>query len=418
MNLRKILLVTYHFPPSAASGSFRLLGFARHLPTFAWQPVVVAPPQLPWEPFDLKLAQQVPPATVVYPAPYPRHWPKAVRWAAPYAVWLPGARKVCRQAMEIEKPDVVLTSGPPHWVHLLGRDLQKRFGIPWLADFRDPWVRGFDKPPRFSPLSWWERHWEKKVLKRADLVLANAPYASRKIQAAFPAQAHKIRTLTNGFDPPDSSLRAEPRTGPLRIVHAGQIYAGRDPRPFLDAVERLSREAFQVVFLGRTTGHGVDVAEEVERRGLEQTVLVREQATYAQSLVEMHQADILMLLDSPGRRVGVPAKLYEYFGAGRAVFALAEPDGDTACVLRDSGLPHALAPPTDADAIAEQLRQLLDCVHANRNVVRSPALNRFTREHLAGVLTEWLDELCGTTRESLSSFHAARQSTNQLVKTS
>ena len=76
MRLKKILLVTYHFPPSAASGTFRLLGFARHLPTFGWQPLVVAPPSLPWEPIDPQLADQIPAQTIVRQVPYPAGSPK------------------------------------------------------------------------------------------------------------------------------------------------------------------------------------------------------------------------------------------------------------------------------------------------------------------------------------------------------
>src|SRR5438309_8311223 len=69
--LRNVLMVTYHFPPSAASGSFRLLGFARHLPGHGWRSVVVAPPSLPWEPVDPELVDQIPPDTAIYTAPYP-----------------------------------------------------------------------------------------------------------------------------------------------------------------------------------------------------------------------------------------------------------------------------------------------------------------------------------------------------------
>jgi hypothetical protein len=69
--LRSVLLLTYHFPPSSASGSFRMLGFARHLPRHGWRAAVVAPPSLPWEPVDAELSERVPPETAVYHVPSP-----------------------------------------------------------------------------------------------------------------------------------------------------------------------------------------------------------------------------------------------------------------------------------------------------------------------------------------------------------
>src|SRR5205814_10190794 len=92
-----LLMLTYHFPPSAAVGSFRMLGFARHLPKFGWRTVVVAPPSLPWEPDDPALAARVPAETVVYPVPYPKRAPKVLRWMAPFSAWLPYARAAARQ---------------------------------------------------------------------------------------------------------------------------------------------------------------------------------------------------------------------------------------------------------------------------------------------------------------------------------
>ena len=186
----------------------------------------------------------------------------------------------------------------------------------------------------------------------------------------------------------------------LRVVHTGQIYSGRDPRPFLDAVAQLIKAPdippFVVDFVGRTTGHGVDVAEQVKQRGLGSVVRVRDQVSYSQSLKIMQEADVLLLLDSPGRRVGVPAKLYEYFASGRAVLGLAETDGDTACILRESGVVHELARPTDADAIVAGLWRLLARVaQGAKSGKDGEKLKSFTREHLAGQLADMLNGVLG-----------------------
>src|SRR5262245_58863134 len=134
-----VLVLTYYFPPLAASGSYRLLGFARHLPRFGWRVAVVSPAELPWESLDPALEGRVPPETIVYRVPYPR-WPRLLRRFLPGALWLPAARRAAGRAVRELRPDVVLTSGPPHWAHLLGLSLKRRYRLPWVADFRDPWA--------------------------------------------------------------------------------------------------------------------------------------------------------------------------------------------------------------------------------------------------------------------------------------
>ena len=106
----------------------------------------------------------------------------------------------------------------------------------------------------------------------------------------------------------------------------------------------------------------------------------------------MVQADLLLLLDTPGRRAGVPAKLYEYIGAGRPILALAEPESDVAWVLRESGVAHRVAPPLDPEAIRRALTELLQDPATVRCPGRhQPVQPRFTRKHLAGELAALLD---------------------------
>jgi glycosyltransferase involved in cell wall biosynthesis len=296
----------------------------------------------------------------------------------------------------------VLTSGPPQFVHLLGLYLKRRHRLPWVADFRDPWVTdGSGRRPR-SLRGRWESFWERQVMTHADTVVANAPNACKMFQAAFPGQADRIITLTNGYDP-EAFPRPEaaaPRGGPLRVVHTGELYAGRDPRPFLDALHELWQAspaggpALRVAFVGRGERGGVDLPAEVERRGLGEVVAVGGQVPYQQALEELCAADLLLLLDSAGRRAGVPAKLYEYLGAGRPMLALAEADGDTAAVLRESGVPHRVAPPNDPGRIRQALTELLDGLAAGTLAPPTEQQTaRFTRVAVAGRLAETLEEL-------------------------
>ena len=394
MTMRRMLLVTYHFPPSAASGAFRMLGFARHLPKFGWRPVVVAPPKIPWEPTDPALAAQVPAETPWYPVPYRQGG--LLQRLAPDSCWLPRAWRACRSAVAGERPELVLTSGPPHQVHLLGLALRRRYGLPWIADLRDPWITdGLGRPPRGARGALASRL-ERAVFHQADALIANAPGAAEALADHYPALRGRIVTIPNGYDPeafdfPEAiATRAE--HAPIRIIHTGAIYAGRDPRPFLDAIRALVHgpeplaRPIEVVFYGTKPEFDLNLAAEIERRGLTNHVRAGGQVSYARTLRELVAADVLLLLDTPGRRIGVPAKLYEYMGARRPILALGERDGDLARTLRESGATHRISPLTDADAIARALSELSKLPPES-----SPPSLKFTREALAGELAGLFD---------------------------
>ncbi|MGL4554704.1 MAG: glycosyltransferase, partial [Gemmataceae bacterium] len=289
-------------------------------------------------------------------------------------------------------------SGPPHVVHLLGWDAKRRFGVPWVVDCRDPWVTAIDVLPPKGMTAMYERVWERRVFAAADAIVTNAPCARERLADALPRFAPKLHSIPNGYDPdifPPVPARAP---GPVRILHAGQLYVGRDPRPILDAVAGISPGSvppFRFEFLGRTEyAKGADLAADALKRGLSESIVCRGQVTYRQTLDEMAGADVLLLMDTPNRHIGVPAKLYEYLGAGRPVLATGESDGDLAAVLGESGVPFRIAGPNDPAAIRSAVVDLVSGV-ANHTLpaVRDDARRRFTREALAGRMASLFDTL-------------------------
>lgn len=404
MTFRRLLIITYNFPPSAAVGGLRLLGFSRYLPKFGWQCEVVAPPTLPWEAVDPALLDLLPTEEMLHAVPFSNS--TIIRRIAGADSWLPKAWMACQQAIRQRRPDAILTSGPPHHVHLLGMGLKRWHGIPWVADFRDPWVwstRSLDPVVGLqASATWRESVLEQAVVRHSDAIIVNAPQSGETFATAYPEHAGKAVVITNGYDPESFENLAKPHTADstIRMTYCGQIYAGRNPRPFFDALRALLSERvagqppIRVDFFGayRLTYRDFDIEEEIRCRGLGEVLSMHSEIPYFQSLEEMARSDILLLFDTPGRRVGVPAKLYEYIGSGRPILAMAGSDGDTAWALRQADTIYRIADPNDSESILQGLRELIDTIEHGHSIIGS-GLGRlqFTRERLAGQLATVLE---------------------------
>jgi hypothetical protein len=204
----------------------------------------------------------------------------------------------------------------------------------------------------------------------------------------------------------------------VRLVHPGQIAAGRDPRPCLDAVRDWTRRPgraarpLRVRFLGQVAQPDLDLRRAAAARGLAAAVAVVGPVRSAEALREMRRADILLLRDSPGRRAGVPAPGDEDLGAGRPVLALAEPDGDLAWVLRARGTRHRLAPPGDPARIGQALAELVDrpasaAADSGGGRGRRACTRQATARRLAEVPEAHLDRAPGPRRRAAPAAAAA-----------
>jgi glycosyltransferase involved in cell wall biosynthesis len=400
-----LLLITPFFPPSAASGSFRALGFAKHLPKFGWKVTVVASGPRPWESVDGHLVKQIPWETDVHYVDFPldrlrQFWPRALQKLKIKGytdVWNAQALQECQSIIRASRPDAVITTGPPHNVHLIGRQLQAKYDLPWVADFRDPWCSWGSETPYASNNFLLERHWERSVFNSADLIVANTGNSAEMFRSVFPYAANRIEAVPNGYDPisPEARKYSNIESGPFILLHTGSVYAGRNPRPIADALREIDKanclQGKRAIL--RMVGHCLDesLKADIESRGLNSWVEFVKPVSYAAALQEMLAASVLVLLDSPGRRIGVPAKLYEYIGTGRPILALARDDSDTAIILRQCGVSHAIVPDwNNIMGIQIAVAQLLS--DRTDSTVETPAIENLTREAQAGRLSKLLEK--------------------------
>ena len=287
---KRILIITYYWPPSAGSGVQRWLKFAKYLPEYGWEPVIFTPENPDFELKDESLLQEVSKDTEVLKFPIwepygifrkmkktPVKDPgvilenKKKSLTDRLAIWLRANLLIPDPRVFWVKPSVnflldiieknnikaVITTGPPHSLHLIGRNIKRKSGLPWIADFRDPWSSWefLDTLPMLKPVRIWHHKLELSVLQEADAVVTISPTFQQELERIGKRNVHLI---TNGFDSSDlpDFLRTPPDTDVFHVVYTGIIDAIRNPIPFMETFKNAfssNGKKVKLTFVGRVS---------------------------------------------------------------------------------------------------------------------------------------------------------------------
>ena len=365
----------------------------------------MAPPHVRGEPTDPGLNEKIPPGTRIFHVPYPDQlWSRIMARAFWAETWLPRAWPGVKSAVADFKPDVVLTTSPPGCVHWLGFLAQRKLGVRWVADMRDPWVTNVSRymgSPVHKAINGFG---EKAMIRNADLIVANTPGTLRGLQRSFPEASAKLAMVTNGFDPlpvigaPVRRSNADAVT----LLHAGEFYAGRDPRPLMRVLGELERSRpagvprFRLRLLGRLDGD-IDVTGTIREHGLQRIIDAPGQVSHAQVQTALAEADVLLSVQSSSYPDSIPAKLYEYLAFDKPILQLAAPGSDMDWVLQTSGVLHRVVDQADEAGIRRALLELASAIADGKATASDPARMRtFTREATIGQLAGHLDRLLET----------------------
>jgi hypothetical protein len=405
-----ILMIAFHFPPAAmGSGHLRTLGFARHLPEFGWDPLVLSARPLAYPRTAPLAAGIVPDGCTVRRAlaldagrhftiagKYPGFLAQPDRWVSwwPAAVWQ-GLRMIRRHRVR-----AIWSTYPIMTAHCIARTLSEVTKLPWIADFRDPVSSSVSTANRFSVAS--QQRWERRVLSSATKVVFTTPGAMRDHADRYP-EADRIGRLSvigNGYEEAAfSDLPCTPppaRGRPLLLVHSGLLYPeGRNPVPFLNALARLKSagragpEQLKVVM--RASGFETRYQQEIDRLGIADIVTLAPPIGTREALAEQAAADGLLLFQGSKFDRQIPAKIYEYLRIARPIFALVEQSGDTASLLRDTGGAVAVCP-NDVAAIAQGLAEFILSIQTGcAPSVPSDIVAKYSRREGAALLAALLD---------------------------
>lgn len=413
---RRALMVAYHFPPLAgSSGIQRTLRFVQQLPQAGWQPAVLSAQARAYERCSDDLLSEVPAGVRVeraFALDAARHLAVAGRYWSALARpdrWVSWRWDAVRRGLALVRelqPQVLWSTYPIATAHLIGAALQRRTGLPWVADFRDPMAQeGYPS----DPVTWraFDRI-EAEAAARASLLCFTTPSAAATYRQRYPAAAGRMVVLENGYDE-DTFVQAEanlPQRPPLNegcitLLHSGIVYPSeRDPRQLFESLALLRQQAPELARRLRLRFRAA-VAEDLlanlaRQHGVESMIEVLPAVGYAQALAEMLRADALLVLQASNCNEQVPAKIYEYMRAGRPIIALTDVRGDTWRVLGDAGL-ESVAPLDDAPAIAALLREFLDAPQ-RRFLPRPAAVAAASRSARTAALAAHFDRLIATGR--------------------
>jgi glycosyltransferase involved in cell wall biosynthesis len=407
-------MVAYHFPPLAgSSGIQRTLRFVQHLPAFGWEPSVLSANPRAYERTSRDQEADVPAQTIVQRAfaldaarhfsvagRYPGFLARPDRWAS----WrLDGLRQGLRM-INIYRPQVIWSTYPIATAHMIGFELHRRTGLPWVADFRDPMAQeGFPRDPK----TWaaYDRI-ERQAIERAAVCVFTTPSAAQMYRKRYPGAADRMRVVENGFDEEsfarvEATLEARPSAAGrecLTLLHSGIVYPReRDPTQLFVALQQLSQAgrlmpgSLKICF--RAAVHEGMLNELAARYGVQSFVSVVPPIPYREALEEMLGADGLLVMQSASCNAQIPAKIYEYLRANRPILALTDPRGDTASVLRSAGI-GTIAPFNDSSPIAHSLIDFLEALRECRASLPMPeCVRQASRAGRSEQLAEILDGL-------------------------
>lgn len=443
---KRLLFIAYCFPPNAEAGTHRSFRFVKYLRKLDWEVVVLtADPQdyLPETPVDAQGLKVLPSDLEVIRSPVFRGVSKAIHFRnflkksisrkskkttassslpnkgqqeAPsrfqifkdhittlftipdaHIGWLWGSLLSGRAAMRKRHFDLIYSSAPPWTSHLIAYTLSKLSGVPWVADFRDPWSRSPWRLYRNKAQKFMAEFLERAVVLQARFIILNTDWARREFRHFYKSiDPERFQLIPNGYEPEDfEDIRQSSSSGAnsFKLVHSGSLYGGRDPVPLLKAwalfIQGLTpnkdRLLLSVVGIG---GQQRDELNKiVSHFGLDQYVELVPRVSYRESLRIMAGADLLLILQG-GLSLSVPSKLFEYMALSKPILGLT-PVGATADILQLYPLGRVVSP-DDPDKISAGI---LSFFEERNNIFPREEISEFIDKYKAFHLTKELAQV-------------------------
>lgn len=373
MNKKKVLIITYYWPPAGGPGVQRWLKFVKYLPEFNIEPVVYIPENANYPLEDKSLISEVSDSLVVlkHPIKEPYKLARLLSKKSSKTIskgiipnnkeqsiveklmlfvrgnyFIPDARKswvkpsisFLSEYISKENIDTIITSGPPHSLHLIGLQLKAELNIKWISDFRDPWTTiGYHKQLKLTKKSE-QKHkaLEKQVLNTADQIIVTSTVTKREFQNLT---SKSIEVITNGYDREEvGKITLDSK---FSIAHIGSLLSERNPKILWKVLGELIKENesfsnnFVLKFVGAVSE---DLLKELKRYGVENHYENVGYVSHKEAIEFQRQSQVLLLIEinSEDTKCIIPGKLFEYMASNRPILSLGPKGSDVERIIKET----------------------------------------------------------------------------------
>ena len=421
----KVLIITYYWPPAGGSGVQRWLKFVKYFRDFNIEPVVYTVENPKYPILDESLKKEIPNGIEVLKQPIfepnnilsffgkkktesagflnpnPSFLGKILQYIrANYFIpdarkfWIKPSVKFLKKYISKNKVDAIITTGPPHSMHLIGLKLKQQLDVKWIADFRDPWteIDYFHQLPLSKKAINKHHFLEQEVLLNADKVLV-VGNTMNKNYAKF---SNNVVTITNGFDGEILADKTKLDTK-FTITHIGLMNADRNPKMLWEVVTEIISENedfakdFKLKLIGKVDA---SVLEEISTNKLEDNVELVAYVSHNEVIEYQKKSQVLLLLlnNVPSAKGIITGKIFEYLMVNRPILAIAPKDGDLAEILNTTNAGNVVDF-EDRVTFKNIILELYSKYKQGNLSVNSKNIEQFHRKELTKKVAEILNEL-------------------------
>lgn len=426
--MKRALIITYYWPPAGGPGVQRWLKFVKYLRDFEVEPIVYVPEKPNYPLIDENFVDEIPSdiEIIKYPIREPYGLAKIfskkktkqissgiipkkessfledlmlyvrgnffipdarVGWVRPSVAFL-------KDYIPKNNIDVIITSGPPHSLHLIGMQLKKELNIKWIADFRDPWTTiHYHKSLRLNKSS--ERKHKKleaMVLNSANTIVVTSPSTKKEFQNITNVP---IEVVTNGFDNTHQIEVELDRE--FSISHIGSLLSGRNPEILWEVLAEISNEfpSFKKELLLKFAGAvSEDVKESLKEHKLLASAIFIGYVSHSEALKLQHQSQVLLLVEinSEETKAIIPGKIFEYLVASRPILALGPAGSDIESIIRETEVGNFFDY-TEKEKLKSQILQYYKMFKDKDLYVTTSGLEKYSRKELTRKMSALIQSL-------------------------
>ncbi|PKG52874.1 glycosyltransferase family 4 protein [Olleya sp. 1-3] len=426
MNKKKVLIITYYWPPAGGPGVQRWLKFVKYLPEFNIEPIVYCPSNASYPITDASLADQVNPDLTVIkqhikePYKIAQLFSKKSKTISKGIIaekekqslmerlmlfvrgnfFIPDARKnwvkpsvkYLSTYIKDFNIDTIITSGPPHSLHLIGLELQQKLEVTWIADFRDPWTTiGYHKQLKLTSASKIKhKNLEKKVLNNANKIIVTSPSTKVEFEQIT---TQPIQVITNGYD--HEKVTTFGLDKKFTLSHIGSLLSKRNPEVLWKVLRDLINEDsdfasnFQLNLVGAV---GKEVLQSIEINDLTNSLNNIGYVSHSEAIMFQKKSQLLLLIeiDSEITKAIIPGKLFEYMVANRPIIALGPIGADVASIIKETNTGQFFNY-QDYDALKLTIKQHFEAFKKGDLKTNPIGLQKYSRQQLTKNLAQFIN---------------------------